>query len=313
MPPPLTFNTIEQLSRALFATMAPVTGGRATGTITVTALPGAEPVQLPKNTYLRPVVGGQLREDLFFKTTDDWTVAAGVTEPGVIITSNVGGLRHNLSAPTTFRFDPVPDGFEREATLDATMTDGTDELALVRNLAFFEDLDSANPEKDIFAALLSTPAVMLVWQQSEPAEGALAGLRQGSNRGSRAVKFWREYFVLYVVVTRLASDTNRRQEGIVLMQALTRLLHDRMQNDDGEQLSSVGGGVDIIGRSRYRRSARHYIYAMRLRVNQTVERAADTRTFERWLRTQYVGEVPGNAPPEPIQDLVVVDATDPMP
>lgn len=313
MPPPLAFNSIEQLSRALFATLAPLTGVRSTGAVTVTSLAGAEPWQLPKNSYLRPVVGGQMREDLLFKTTDEWTVDPATTEAGVLITSNLGGARHNLPAGTVLRFDPVPEGFERDVTLDAEMTDGSNAQALVRSMAFFEDLDSANPEKDIFSAMLSTPAVMLVWQQSEPAEGAMAGLRQGSNRGSRTVKFWREYFVLYVVVARLASDTARRQEGLVISQVITRLLTDRMQNDDGEQLSTVGGGVDIIGRSRYRRSERHYIYAMRLRVNQTIEKAADPRVFQRWLQTQYVGAVPGGEDPEPIQVLTVVDATDPMP
>jgi len=285
---------------------------RATGAITVTALPGADPLELPANTYLRPIVDGQLL-DALYKTTDAWTVNGGASESGVTIKSNFGGARQNLPLGTVFRFDPEPVGFAPTATLDAAMTDGSDEGALIRSLAFFEDLDASNAEKDIFAAILTTPAVMLVWTQSEPAEGALSGLRQGANRGARAVKFWREHFVLYVVTTRLTSDTARRQEGLIIAQAVTRLLSDRMRNDDGEQLSSVGGGVDVIGRARYRRDARRYIYALRLRVNQTLEPVLDARTFQRWLRTQYVGAAPGREPPEPIQDLPIVDANDPMP
>jgi hypothetical protein len=317
MPEPLAFNAIERLARALLAALSPATGVRATGAITVTALPGAEPVELPANTYLRPIVGGQLIEALY-KTTvptpgDVWTVLPAAPESGIAITSNVGGARHNLPAGTVFRFDPVPDGLAPTATLDADMVDGSDAGALVRSVAFFEELDAANPEKDIFASILTTPAIMLVWTMSEPAEGALGGLRQGANRGSRSVKFWRENYVLYVVTARLASDTARRQEGLIIAQAATRLLTDRMRNDDGEQLSSVGGGVEVIGRARYRRDARRYIYALRLRVNQTLEPVLDGRVFQRWLRTQYVGAAPGGEPPEPIQDLVVVDTLEPMP
>lgn len=311
MAEPLAFNTIEQLGRAIVATLAPATGVRATGSITVTG--GAAELVLPANTYLLPIVDGQLRDDLVFKTTDDWTVPALVAEPGVTIKSNVGGIRHNLPAGTVFRFNPPVDGIAGAATLDADMTDGSDAGALIRRVAVFEDLDSASPSHDLFAAKIGDRGVMIIWTNSEPVEGAMGGLRQGANRATRTRKFWRESFVLYVVVTRLTGDSARRQEGQVIMQAITRLLTDRMQNDDGEQLSTVGGGVEVTNRARLGRNERHYIYGVQIRANQTLEPAADTRVFERWLRTSYVGAVPGREPPEPIEDLEVVDATDPMP
>lgn len=310
---PITVNAIEMLARALFATLAPITGTRASSTVTATALAGSGNVQLPPNTYLRPVVDGQLRDDLLFKTTADFTVAAGTSEAGVPITSNLGGRRHNLTAGTLFRFDPVPAGFDATATLDADLTGGSDAGAMLRSVAFFEDVDASNPGPDIFASMVTVPGLMLIWQRTEPAEGAMAGLGQGQNRASRSAKFYREYYVAYVVVGRLEGDTVRRKQGLLIAQAVSRLLTDRMQNDDGEQLSTVGGGVDIIGRSRYRRDQNRLIYAVALRVNQTLEKAPDTRFFQKWERTHIEGAVPGGEDPEPTDDLETVDVTDDMP
>jgi hypothetical protein len=313
MSEPITLNSIERLARALFATLAPVTGVRATGSITI-GNDSADDILVPRNTYLMPVVGGQLRDDLLFKTTADVTVLGGSPDPTTVgITSNVGGLRHNLPEGTVFRFNPTILGLLPTATLDADMTDGSDEAQLIRRLAFYEDLDTSSPSADLFASKIGDRGVMLIWSKSDPAEGAMAGLRQGANRASRTVKFWRENFVLYVVVSRLTADNFRRQDGIVITQIITRLLTDRMQNDDGEQLSTVGGGVEITERARLGRSPSHYIYGIRLRVNQTLEASPDGRVFAPWLRTSYGGALPGREPPEPIEDLVIVDALDPMP
>jgi len=310
---PLVLNTIERLGRAIFATLAPATGVRATGTVTVTALAGSGQIEIPKNTYLIPVHEKNLREFLLFKTTEPWVVTAGQTEAGVPITSNLGGTRHNLPAGTVLRFDPRLDGFAETATLDADVTNGSDVGALIRRAGFYEDLDLANPTDDLFAARVGDRGVMLIWSRSEPAEGALSGMRQGSNRATRAARFWREHYVLYVVVSRLTGDTRRRQDGHLIVQAITRLLTDRHQNDDGEQLSTVGSGVEITERARLGRRANHYIYGIQLRVNQTLEAALSSRTFGPWLRTHFEGVVPGRDAPEPTDPLEVVDVTDPMP
>lgn len=316
MAEPIVLNTIERLGRALFATLAPATGVRGTGTITITALPGAGDVTLPANSYLVPVVGGNLRTDMLYKTHEAWVVHAvdvPVSEDGVTIKSNIGGARFNLPAGTVLRFDPPVDGFAPTATLDADMTDASDAGALIRSAGFYEDLDLSNPSDDLFAARVGDRGVMLIWSRSEPAEGALGGMRQGSNRATRVARFWREHFVLYVVVSRLTGDSRRRQDGHLIVQAITRLLTDRHQNDDGEQLSTVGSGVEITERARLGRRANHYIYGIQLRVNQTLEATTTGRSFARWLRTHYEGTLPRREDPEPIQDLEVVDVTDPMP
>ncbi len=305
---PLTANSIERLARALLSTLAPITGTRATGTVTATALVDGT---LPRNAHLLPVVGGQLRDDLVFKTAEAVTLTAGAHVVDII--SNVGGARQNLPAGTVLRFDPPIEGFAPTVTLDASMTGGSDTGQLLKSLAFFEDLNTADPSRDIFASKLGEyPGAMMIWSQSEPAEGAMAGLRQGSNRGGRRVKFMRESFVLYVVVGRLGGDSSRRQDGLVVLQAITRLLSDRMQNDDGEQLSSVGAGVEITGRARLSRGETHYIYGLRMRVNQVLE-GFDSRTFNPWTLTTFEGALPGRDVPEPIELLTIVDDETVMP
>jgi len=327
---PIVLNTIERLGRALFATLAPATGARARGQIYVTNSSDDE-IAVPPNTYLLPVVGGQLRHDLVFKTTrptnpdesspggggadvipTDWIIPAGSARE-IAIMSNVGGVRHNLPSGTIFRFDPPFPGLAATAPLVQSTQLGSDAGALIRSVAFYEDLESGSPSKDLFDAKVGEAGVLLTWTQSEPVEGSMGGLRQGGNRATRASRIWREHYTLFVVASRLSGDSNRRQDGHVILQAITRLLTDRHQNDDGEQLSTIGAGVEITHRARISRNERVYLYGMQLRTNQTLEPAIDTRTFERWTTTHYEGAVPGREMPEPIQDLEVVDAVDPMP
>lgn len=311
MAEPLVLDSIERLGRALLATLAPATGVRATGTVTASS--GGAEVEIPPNSYLVPVVGGKMRDDLLFKTTDSWTLPPNATEAGIPITSNVGGARHNLPVGTVLRFDPVLDGVERDVTLDGSMSDGSDEGQLIRAVAFHEELEVSNPSQDLFSSKIGEGGVLLVWTQSDPMEGSMAGLRQGSSRATRNARFWRENYVLYVVATRLASDNDRRQKGKLILQAVTRLLTDRHMNDDGEVLSTVGAGVEITNRARLGRTDKHYIYACTLRANQTLEQGLSAREFIVWQRTRYRGAQPGREAPEPIEDLEVVDATDPMP
>lgn len=305
-------NTIERLMRALFATLAPITGGRGTGFVTATA--GDAAVLVPANTYLLPVVRGELRDDLPFKTVGAALVPANTTL-AIGITSNVGGARHNMPEGTTFRFSPPVAGLSLTATLEDAITNASNTGALLKSLAIFEDVDADNAERDFFAANIGEyPAAILAWQQSEPTEGTTAGLRKGASRGGRQVAFYRENFVLYIIVNRLNGPGFRRQEGLLVMQAAARLLSDRMQNDDGEQLSAVGGGVEIVDRARLARAPTRYLYAIRLRANQTSEGGAySSRTFNRWQATRITGAAPGRVAPEPTEPLVIVDDTEPMP
>lgn len=321
---PLFFNGIESLARALLGHLAPLTGTRATGTVSVTAPSGGGDIEIARNTYALPVVDGQQRETRLYKvaanpattapngTGGAWPIADGATED-VGLVANLGGARFNLEAGTAFRFDPqlasVSGTFPGSAFVGGADLGGAFTL---KDAVWFEDLSSAAADDIFKAKVANVPGVVLAWVSSAPTEGRTTGMRQGSTRGGRRVRFMRETFALYVVTARLGSDTSRRQEGTTLLEAITRLLSDRQQNDDGEQLSSVGAGVEITDRTRFLRSESSYIYAMRLRCNRVLI-PIDSRTYSPWELTRIQGALPGRETPEPTDPIEIVDVTDPMP
>jgi hypothetical protein len=302
MSDPITTDHIERLGRAILAALTPITGDRAAGEVVITAGPD-ELVSIPKNTYLLPVVNGQLRDDLPFKTTEAAAISASASL-AVPVTSNIGGVRHNLPDGTVFRFRPKLPGVLDEAVANGAMTGGTDTDALIRAAVVFEDLEEAGPAKDVFAAKVGdSPAVVLAWSASEPVDGSSAGLGTKSTRAGRGKQFWRETYVLYIRAGHLGSDHERRREGQLVAQAVTALLSDRKVNLDGEVLATIGGGVEIIQRAKLGRGPTYYLYGMRLRATQTIERA-DSRTFERWLTSRVQGAA---------EELPIVDVTVDMP
>lgn len=320
---PIDFDILESLARAILGQLAPLTGTRGTGTATVSNPTGAA-IELDPNMFLLPVVNDELADDLVFKVAPNPATALPFSEGGawtippggslsVAVKSNLGGARHNLAAGTVLRFDPLLDGLDETATLDADITDGADRPGLcLRRAVYYEDLDAAAIERDIAAGRLSQlPGAMLVWTQSTPAEGRTAGTNQGSTRIADGVRMFTENYRLFVVSASLASDGRRRAEGARIMQAITRMLTDQQVTNDGEKLTAMGS-LEILNRSRFVRNEKHYVYAMTLRVNRTVVRT-DTRTFVPWLRTHLQQALPGRDAPEPTTPLVDVDIGVPIP
>ena len=331
MTTPIDYDVIEQLARAMFGQISPITGTRATGTVRVNNTSGEDAI-VAQNSYLLPVVGselgagkGELREDLVFKTRPnpatakahgmggDWTVPAGESLD-IAIWSNLGGARHNLPAGTVFRWDPPQFDLGPTVTLNAPMTDGADRLpgqVAVQRAIYFEELDSAASEKDLQDARLNAlPAVMLVWRQSTPAEGRTAGTNQGSTRLADGARLFAENFRLYVIVGDHSSDKRRRSGGLTVVQALTRLLSDQQQTRDFERICAVGS-LEILSRDRLSRGERHYIYAISLRINRIIDRLEE-RTFRPWLKTHLQVRVPGD-PATVTDDMLRVDVVDPNP
>lgn len=323
--PHIDHDVIEQLARAMFGQLSPITGTRGTGTVTVTN-PTGDDIELPPNMYLLPVVGAELADDLVFKVAPNpatvephnrggqWTIPAS-SSLSVAVRSNLGGARHNLPAGTVLRWDPLLDGLDETVTLDAAITDAADrgESELwVRRAVFYEDLDPAQVEQDIAAGRLAQlPGIMLVWTQSTPYEGRTAGTNQGSTRLADGVRGFAENYRLFVVSASLASSGKRRGHGSRIMQAVTRLLTDQQVTTDGEQLTSLGS-LEILNRSRLVRGPKHYVYAVTLRVNRIITRT-DTRSFVPWLRTHLEQALPGRDAPEPTTPLVLVDIGVPIP
>ena len=329
MATPIDFDVIEALARAILGQLSPLTGERATGSVTV-ANPSGSPVQLEPNSYLLPVVNGELADDLVFKVAHNpatlephnrggaWTIPASGSL-SVAIKSNLGGSRHNLPstvvAGTVLRFDPVLEPLDETVTLDASMTDGADvpegELA-VRRAVYYEDMDAAAIERDIASGRLAQlPGIMIVWTGSNPAEGRTAGTNQGSTRLDAGRRLFTENYRLFVISASVASSGKRRGHGLRLMQAATRLLTDQQVTNDGELLTATGS-LEILNRARFVRNERHYVYAMTLRCNRVIS-ITDTRTFVPWLRTRLRQALPGREAPEPTTPLTIVDVGVPIP
>ena len=325
MTTPIDQDLIEQIGRAVFGQLSPITGTRATGTIHVDNTLGSDAVVVEKNMYLLPVVGGELREELVYKTRPNpatlrqhgqggaWTVPAGEALD-VDIWSNLGGTRHNLPSGTLFRWDPPLFGLGPTVLLNAAMTDGADRgegETRVQRAGYYEELDAAAINRDLQGGrLYELPAVMLTWQQSAPAEGRTAGTNQGSTRGPAGVRFFSETFRLYVIVGEHSSDKRRRGGGLRVLQALTRLLSDQEQTRDFETLTNMGS-LEILARNRYSRSERHYVYSLTFRVMRTIN-LLEERTFTPWLETHLQVATPGD-PATVDTELLRVDVTDPNP
>lgn len=338
----LNLNTIEQLQRAIFAHVGVLAGTRGTGTVTVAAA-GASDVVLPANTYLLPLqdnreldfvrpykvvanpapVGDEaLGEGL----PGGWTVP-GSGELAVPIQSNTGGAIHNLPAGNLFRFDPPVPGLAEVATLGAAITDASNTIpdiegletltgspALVRRLAFWEQLGGADQVREFFQAGSGDfPAMLLAWVTSTPLQGRTSGGDQGNTRVGRGERAFREGFVLYCGSAKLSAPTPRRNEALVLMQAASRLLTDRSLNIDLEYLTSMGGGIEITGRRLAFRSEQAEVYQVTFEANQLLEQVDIARTFNPWRKTSMVVQVPGREAPEPTDGLELVNVLDDMP
>lgn len=323
---PVDHDVIEMVARMVLGQISPITGTRGTGEVLV-ANDTDDPIAVPKNMYLLPRIGStsELADDLVYKTAanpatvtehgegGDWTIPPH-DELAIGIQSNLGGVRHNLPAGTVFLWDPPLTGLAETCTLVDAITDAAEKTSdpVVRRAVYYEDLRPDTIAQDLHKGRLAQlPAVMLTWEQSTPAEGRTSGTNQGSTRVGDGVRIFSEHYRLFVVVAEYSSDKSRRNSGLRVLQALTRLLTDQVRTRDAEVLT-VMGSLEILSRSRFSRSKDHYIYTMPFRVQRAFRRLEE-RTFVPWLTTHLEGSLPGREAPEPTGDLQIVDVTFPMP
>lgn len=290
---------VVDTARAILAAAQPTTGDRASGTVAVTTT-GSE-VVLPRNSVLLPVLNGQIRNELIFKTDKgthlqngcpkySWLIPAGGASVSVI--SNVGGARHNLPAGTVLRWDPPITGLSPTATVEAPgFAGGADPTFFggLKSAVVYEQFGGPSPSLEIFRSRMNLlPGMMVVWDGSEPADGAATNqLERGSSRAGRDSLLFREKFLILVIVNRKDSDDKRRDEGLEALDSLTEWLTDR-QSVDG-LVFSTPTGAQI--RERFRLSGdslvyqEHYIYGMRLSVVRAYTRR-DARSYNDWLSTR---------------------------
>lgn len=305
--------TVIEVARDLMAAAQPTTGTRATGKVLVRAKPG-KTVLLPGNWHLLPVVNKAAREELLFKTASGPNRAkypegkrkkqdpnepdAGtwwkVTEEGVLvdIISVIGGQRHNLPAGTKLMFDPVSLDLEPFAEVQAPgMSGGVDPnwLGGCQSMVQFEQLGAGSASLDSFrAAVNKFPAVVIVWDGSEPADGTTqSSLDRAQTRVGPGQSLFKERFNLFVLASRNDSDHMRRNEGLKLLDDLTFWLTDRMEVD-GQQFSTPAG-LQIVSRARVAGDSsgfqQMYVYLLQLTATSTWKRY-DAREFNPWLKTR---------------------------
>jgi len=303
--------SIIDLARDIMSVISPTTGERGNGKVLVKPR-GTSPVLLPRNWHLIPIVNGAAREELLFKVgqgpnrakypegkrkKDDpsepdteswWTIQPGGTL--VNIHSLVGGIRHNLPKGTKFTFDPGNPDLEVETILQRDITDATEPTHFggCRSVVQFEQLNATDVSLDTFRASVGKfPAVIIVWDGSEPADGTTqSSIDRGRTRVGIASQLFKERFNLFVIVERLDSGSVRSAEGLKLLDDITCWLTDQ-QTVDGQIFSSPTG-VQIRGRGRVagnNANFQHvYVYLLQISITSTLV-PYDKRTFHPWLRT----------------------------
>ena len=243
-------------ARGIMALCQPLTGERATGEVIIH--PRAN-VVVPANGYLYPVVNGGVRHDLLFKTavnpdTEDgnWPMVVGVPSP-VQVLSNIGGVRHNMAPGTRFVIEqPWRFGLaERPNTLLglAGAEDPIDEDLALWNIVPFESFGS-KPNQELFRSSIGGkfPAAIIVWKESEPADGmSTSSTNRPTHRGAGKVSYT-ELFEILLICNSADSEHERRGQGLRVLQEMCSLLVDR-QAVDGQAISSPGG---LHIRKRYR-------------------------------------------------------------
>jgi len=122
---------------------------------------------------------------------------------------------------------------------------------------------------------------MLAWVGSEPADGSAVSQTTQDSRTGRGKGLFHELFDLYIFTENMASDHIRRQDGLRLMDAASKLLVNRRNSDD--VAVSSPSGIQIRRRWRHNFSdkqgyQKYYAYALELGAMTNWTRT-DTRSY----------------------------------
>lgn len=270
--------TIMQTARHLMAVLAPLTGERAEGTITITTRADVPELEIPLNFHLLPVLqsaegNGALAPQLPFRVAE-----AGVATPDGVtfpVTSVLGGTVHNLPDSTVFRCaleDNRIASIEASSLIEgATNYTGTGAL---KQILMYETIGNSSAQRDLFLAKLAgrTPAAVIVWESSG------SPTFYAPNHTKLA-----EQWAIHVVVSRFDAGELRALEGLEILDMVSELLGLRV-GVDGADITN--GAIKILGRQRTATTDSAYIYTLRIGTSTVVTRR-DDRSFPEYLRTKY--------------------------
>ncbi len=317
----ITINT----GRALMAALQPLTGNRAAGNIRLRTQPGVA-LTVPRNAYWTPVIDGQRQTSWLFKTMQgpnkdkSWPVDDSGNSL-IAVMSNLGGMRHNVPAGT---------GFQPDIPIDALVLKGVDqpvadaefvgatnpgEYCGVQDMVMFETFDGPALTTDLHRSPLSHfPGIMIAFQDFAPADGvAIAQNNQIAINAGTDKKFYKVTFSISVITTKGEGDMSRRQQGLIIADAVAQLLNDKHSGDVGECLSNPGG---VQVRQMIREDGpqaiyqKFYIYTTLVSCMTLLQRL-DFRTFTPWLRTvmsankPQVPSLPNQGPLTLVSDNII--------
>lgn len=280
-------------ARRIMAVLAPMTGSRATATLTVRSSSGTP--TLSKGATCVPVRDGSVHyEQPFFVPSDVTLSTAGVSVP---IVSVIGGARHNgLVVGDEVRW--LPSEGDVASAVVATPSSGATN-GEVKQLVMLDQL-TADVSAQLFAARVGTfPAMVLGWESTNRYES------KGNGAAIRP-----DNWKLYVVVARTDGHEVRSAEGTRLLDRAEELLLDRV-DIDGLQLSNPS--LEINGRGRVAVSPTSFVYTLSFSTWRGVRRDDSIKAAKAvpWTTTNIDATtgLEGQAADKTIVDDLKVDMT----
>lgn len=277
----MSLYALVRLERAIMSCLAPLTGERATGAVTLSAT-GAD-VAISKETppYAIPIIGSAAGVDgLDYDRMVKLVQTATITAAGVNVTavSMLGGLRQNLPAGTVVRLNPPiaglqPTGVIAAPGLTGGAAPGADELGTLARVVAFEGIGQTTAADAVFKAGAGLfPSAVVSW------EGWDIGELVGKDRQKHRCQFR-----IYVVCSRLDGHNPRRDEGKLIIEAIAEEFVSK-QAVDGEAFSLPP--VTLGRAQRWGFAPTSYVWSIDLFATHTVVRRERRPPFAEWLKTR---------------------------
>jgi len=278
-------------ARSIIALLSMLQGTCAGGKLLVKST-GAT-ATLPKFSHAIPIFGGGLHEMAILRVEPNPDTADGswpITSAGVEVTVSAvqGGPHANLPVDTECRWDPVVDGLENTSEVTgAALTGGArlDSFASLKQLVFYDDLETLDFQKDLFRAQVQDiPAAVLAWASSVPADGSVVEtLGTSRARLGRGKRLFKHEWHLFLITSRFDSDQIRRREGRTLADAILEVLSDQT-TARGENVSSPQG-IEVLDARVFRRSAEASVDLIRFTTSFVLERRS-VAEYNDWMTSR---------------------------